>query len=374
MKFLFFIPSLRSGGAERVAVILATEFINRGHEVTIVVESDVCQYNLTDEIKTICINNRSKDDEANSFVVRLVTHIGYLWRQYKEVKKILKQESPTIVISFISYASLPLVLLCRKKIPLIFSEHTTFNRSSITKSLKYNRKYLLKYGDVVTILTNYDKGFVNKRLKNAVVMPNPLSFEPLSNEVFDNTFDARRDILACGTLYDIKGFDSLIKAFSLISNKYPEVLLDIVGSGDKSYYDYLNKLINELGLSRQVNMLGYCSNIREIMQKHSVFVLSSKQEGLPMSLMEAMSCGCACLSYDCVTGPSEIIVDTIDGLLARDQDIKDLSDKMDVLLSDKDLRYKLGKHAIDNISRFDKNVIVDRWLYIFDKLKEKYCF
>ena len=97
------------------------------------------------------------------------------------------------------------------------------------------------------------------------------------------------------------------------------------------------------------------------MKEHAIFVLSSQFEGLPMALMEAMSQGCACISYDCVCGPKEIICHNVDGLLIEDQNKEKLKEGIEYLISHPEERSRLAQNAIQNIQRYSVDKIVDQW-------------
>ncbi|MBP5666908.1 MAG: glycosyltransferase [Salinivirgaceae bacterium] len=92
-----------------------------------------------------------------------------------------------------------------------------------------------------------------------------------------------------------------------------------------------------------------------------MYVLSSRREGFPCSLIEAMSQGCACVAFDCKTGPNEIITDGKSGLLARNGDINDLASKLQLLIEDETLRKKLSAGAMEEVKRLDKELIMKQW-------------
>ena len=207
------------------------------------------------------------------------------------------------------------------------------------------------------------KRYVGDRLKNLVVMPNPLSFPALSKETFLQHDDERKNILVCGSLdrHINKGFDDMIANFHQIAYKYPDCDLDILGGGSEESIEHLKGIIKEHNMEERIHLLGYSKRVDEEMLRHKYFVLCSKTEGLPMALMEAMAMGCACISFNCISGPDEIINDGEDGILVKDQDFNELNKKLGWLIENDDRRNEMARRAIQNIQRFSLQNIGDRW-------------
>ena len=120
-------------------------------------------------------------------------------------------------------------------------------------------------------------------------------------------------------------------------------------------------MVKEFNLENQVDFLGWTNEIDAVLQTKSIYVLSSRREGFPCSLIEAMSQGCACVAFDCKTGPNEIITDGKSGLLARDGDIDDLATKLQLLIEDENLRQRLSAGAVEDVKQFDKELIMKQW-------------
>ena len=109
-------------------------------------------------------------------------------------------------------------------------------------------------------------------------------------------------------------------------------------------------------------------NIATEYGKSSIFVMSSRYEGMPLALIEAMSSGLACVSYNCPNGPADIINDGIDGLLAKNGDIDDLEAKMEKLISNETLRRELGTTAKKNIERYSPKAIMQQNLSLYKQI------
>jgi glycosyltransferase involved in cell wall biosynthesis len=205
-------------------------------------------------------------------------------------------------------------------------------------------------------------------------MPNPLRFAPLSSEEYKDCFGNRKNIIACGRIEPQKGYEKLIRAFSIVANQFPGWVVDIYGQGKpgSDYPKELEKLVEDLRLSERIHFKGYHNDLNNAMKEHSVFCLSSEFEGFPNVLSEAMASGCACVSFDIVTGPREIIVDGLDGLIVEDQNIDALAEGLRILMGDEKMRYDFGLHAIEDIKRFSKDKVVDKWEHMFSKLVSNY--
>ncbi|MFC5183768.1 glycosyltransferase family 4 protein [Actinomadura harenae] len=151
-----------------------------------------------------------------------------------------------------------------------------------------------------------------------------------------------RVVLAAGRFVRAKGFDMLIEAYLPLVEKYPDWRLHIHGSGVRE--DRLRKQIAELGVGDRI-LLKPRTEIGRALEGASVYALSSRYEGLPMVLLEAMSKGLAVVSFDCPTGPAELIRDGENGLLVPPRDLPALTAALDRVMSDRDLRDRLGDAA-----------------------------
>lgn len=360
MKLLFFIGSLRAGGAERVCTSIVNELAKRGHNIFIVYNHHYpCQYYIDENIKQIDL---SELIPKKGF--KIYRKISYLYN----IRRLTQQLRPDVVVSFMySLNAIVLLSLIFSRYPVIASEHTRFQSLKDSNWRDYIFRYWInKLAKKVTVLTQRDYDFIGNRLSNKVVLPNPVSFESIKQ------IEPRLNrILACGSLdrYEEKGFDSLIEIFNCIALKYLDWELDILGTGSSEKEQELIRLIHKNHLECRVKLLGYSNDVASIMKQYPIFVLSSKFEGFSMVLIEAMSQGCACVSYDCVAGPREIINHNVDGLLIENQNKEALRNGIEYLIDNPNERIRLAQNAIKNVQRYSLNKIVDRW----ENLLEKCC-
>jgi glycosyltransferase involved in cell wall biosynthesis len=172
-------------------------------------------------------------------------------------------------------------------------------------------------------------------------------------------------VISAGRYMPEKGFDRLLKAWGLIKKKFHDWELYIFGNGNRMPYQ---EIADQLQLGESVHLMPATKDIADEFAKSSIYVMSSRYEGFGLVLAEAMSCGLPCISFDCPYGPHEIIRDREDGFLAEDGNIEDLAKKLEQLMSNEDLRIRMGTKAIQNIYRFNPEVIMAQWINLFNNI------
>jgi glycosyltransferase involved in cell wall biosynthesis len=211
--------------------------------------------------------------------------------------------------------------------------------------------------DAVIVLTEHDLATYQGalpaparivRIPNAVPTP-PGPPAPLTGRV----------LLAAGRLTPQKGFDLLIEAFAIVAREETGVTLRICGGGPQRRK--LRRMVKRAGLGDRVQLPGPVKNLDEQLLEASMFVLSSRFEGLPMVLLEAMSRGVPVVSFDCPTGPGEIVEDDRNGLLVPAGDIEALAAAMLALIRDEPRRLRCGAGALETASEYALDSIGPRW-------------
>lgn len=373
MNIFIFIKEMRGGGAEGVVATLSNQLAERGHRITLVSHLKDQAYEISQKVNIVDVRAWQYDTYVGSLPVRIYKKAANRFLDIKNFRKLFKQEQPEVVISFLGGWLWQLILLCRRHIPLVSAERNAMvyphgRRNFFTKQILYRMVYM------VQVMSRYDKGWVRNRYKRVVPMPNPLRFPPISAEDYKEGFEKRKNILACGRLVPQKGFDKLIHAFAKVADEYPDWDVDICGE-DPAFSNYsvaIKQKIADCGLENRIHFLGFRKDVDAIMRSHAIFSLSSQHEGFPNVLSEAMANGLACVSFDIVTGPSEIIVDGLDGIIVEDQNVNALADGLATLMEDNELRYKLGLNAIEDIKRFSKEMVVDKWEKLFKNIIKDY--
>lgn len=301
--------------------------------------------------------------------------ISYFNQYRKGIRKIYKQLDPDIVIvcdDGLKGLLLPPLLIKGK--PLVYERHVSKNielksdsptilsrvKTKITHSLM---NYGAKKYDRFVVLTKGNATEWNS--ENVVVIPNPMSFAP--NEYSDV---ANKIALVVGRHAYQKGYDRLLKIWAIAHKNFPEWKLNIYGKINKSlgYED----LAIELGLQDSVNFFNPVKNIQEKYKESSIYAMSSRFEGFPMVLIEAMGYGLPCISFDCPWGPEEAITDGENGFIIENGDIPDFAEKLELLMDRFELRQRMGKHAVQKSLQYLPERIVPLWDKLFKELLREY--
>lgn len=349
MKILFYLGSIGSGGIGRVVVNLANSLNAKGLKVYVLSDFSDCSFTFSNEVVLL---DRPKN------VSRL--------KEVAEVRKMLKQEKPDVIVGLIHFFLWAYLASYGLRVPVIASDHASYEYQPTLIS-KIFRFHIYKLADAVTILTESDKRYLGKRLKKKVVVPNPI-------EIPENVkLNSEREnvILSAGRLDDwhIKGFDMLIQAWGEIANKHSDWTLQIAGGGRDEDMQTLNGFVKDAGLDdNQIEFLGFRNDIAELMQNSKVFILSSRSEGLPMVLLEAMSNGCVCMATS-IGGRGEEILG--DAGVAVENSIAGIREGLDMTLNNTQNFEYLSKHAIERAKKYESGNVADMWIELFEKLKYK---
>ena len=355
MKIHFFISKLGNGGAERVVSLLANELDDRGHDVTVFCFRPTNEYTVNPTVKRIRFHRKRIFDSVvfNGFFSML----RHYWK---------RKNRPDVMsthINTLGFMTIPIAKIYGIKI--IASEHINHSVNP-TRAKRFLHKYLFPKVDILTVLTKYDLPYYQKLGANVKVVYNPTTFKANELELSQHEY---KTIVAMGDLdrYHHKGFDNLIKIAAQLSKVHPDWKFKIIGGGDQGK-KYLETLVESHGLSEFVIFLGFRSDVKSVLREADIFILPSRFEGLPMSLLEAMSQNLACISFDCISGPSEIIIHNENGLLIKDQDIDAMVQNLDHLISDKEFRMNLRKGTIGALEKFELDHIGDQWNEMLENL------
>ena len=206
----------------------------------------------------------------------------------------------------------------------------------------------------------YNQIIKELHIENVFVLPNMITIQP------PKTIDySIKRVIAVGRYSDQKGFDMLIKAWGKLSPKYHDWHLYIFGNEDRVPYE-------EMAKTEKCQDTCHCMPVTEDIAteygKSSIFVMSSRYEGMPLALIEAMSSGLACVSFNCPNGPSDIINDGTDGFLAKNGDIDDLAAKIENLICKESLRSQIGIKAKQNIERYSPDAIMQQNILLYNRI------
>lgn len=232
----------------------------------------------------------------------------------------------------------------------------SFAKKIKAKLQTWKRIYHARKYDKIIVISKADLKAWKKHTSNAICIYNPVTIDnPAPSDL------SSKHVISVGRLDYQKGFDLLINAWKIVSEKHPDWELNIYGEGP--HKEQLQKQIDNLQLSSSVTLCGRTSNITEKYTKHSIFVMSSRAEGLGLVLIEAASCGLPLISYDCPSGPSEIITDGKNGyLIPKVGDIEMMANRICKLIEDADLRKQMGKNAKLMVDKFSPAKIKEQWI------------
>lgn len=213
--------------------------------------------------------------------------------------------------------------------------------------------------DKFVVLTEEDANYWDT-LTNKVVIPNPLTKYPNVYSTLKNKI-----VISVGRYDKQKGFDMLIDAWAIVASQHPDWKLKIVGPGDFSIYE---EQACRLGLEHNVYCKGPSDQIYDEMSEASLYVLSSRYEGFGLVLIEAMAVGLPCVAFSCPAGPKDIVSDHQDGILVEKNNVPQLADAICYMIEHNEVREQYAKQARINSGRFRLDVIMQKWISIFNEL------
>lgn len=285
----------------------------------------------------------------------------YAWyiKFVKAIRKVIKNESIRYVIGT-THGINSCLGSVRKNSKVIGCEH--FNYDSCSKIMRFSKYITYPKLDALVLLTIPDsKRYFYVGENKLYVIPNIVSFQTEDNA----KFDAKR-IIAVGRLSRQKGFDYLIQVAKKLKNEIPEWQIDILGDGDQR--EYLLNEIQKNNLNNFVNIKPATNNIMEELLKSSIYVMTSRFEGLPMVLIEAQECGLPIVSFDCKEGPNQIIQDNKNGYLVEVGDINIFADKVISITKNEEMWNVFSKNAKENADNYSEGRIIKLWMELFDKV------
>lgn len=279
----------------------------------------------------------------------------------RRLQSVIDEHSIEVLVTPTNAAMFMGEMMKVKHVRKIVESHGAFTATMVADTLIASIRRKIQLGaikkcDLLISLTNGDAQCWKKFVNNIEVHPNsvPFYFDDISH------FEKKEGrIIAVGGLNTHKRFDRLINAFAMIANKYPQWYIDIYGEGDDK--EALEVQIRNLNLCGRIIINSPTNNIAQEFQQSQFFVLSSDTEGFSMVLLEAMACGLPCVATNCPFGPASIIDDGETGLLSE-MDYKDLSSKIEWMITHETERKVMGIKAHLAAARYKKEVVMKEWI------------
>ena len=359
-KISIVLHDVRGGGAERMMLRIAKGICDRGRNVDLVLVKAQGEF-----LREIPSTVRLVDLDSPSVAGALPSLVRYL-----------RKEAPAAILTALTHMNVAVVmarLLARSKARLVLSERNQISQKAGAvrgwrQKLVYSGvRFAYPLADGVTAVS---RGVANDVARFAGVKPqkiqviyNPAFGDEIierSREPLDHPWFAAGQppvILAVGRLHHQKGFDVLLNAFSAVLAENPSRLI-ILGEGEERCR--LERQVQELGIGSSVQFPGFVENPYAYMSRAALFVLSSRWEGLPGALIEAMACGCAVVATDCPSGPAEIIENDTQGAIVPVDDCPALAAAMNRMLNTPRGR------GVNRARRFNTASAVDAYLEMLE--------
>ena len=360
MRITTVISRLKSGGAEKRLVDLAHWLSTHGHEVTLLtrhpLRRDADFYDVPPPVRLERAPREAAMD-CGWRDLRCQRVRRAAWR------KALLGTSPDVVVSFGDTTNVhTLLALDKSPVPVVVSERTDPRfRKELSARWRLLRRLAYPKAAAVVMVAEDALPWARSRWPrwNVSCIPNPVRPAPPVERHPPPAWQRKPCIVAMGRLVELKGFAPLMRCFARLAGDFPEWRLYIVGEGPQRAA--LEELRDALGLHERALLPGAVNPPWGVLHHADVFVLSSRHEGFPNALCEAMACGVACVSYDCPSGPNRIIIHGENGLLAPDQDETALTEALRRLLTDNALRRRLGRSAPLVTERYETNTVMNMW-------------
>ncbi|HEX3095323.1 MAG TPA: glycosyltransferase family 4 protein [Candidatus Angelobacter sp.] len=364
MRLTLVIPSMERGGAERVMSILASSWAEKGHQVTLLtLRREVNPaYELHPSVKFRNLG-LTGEPAANSLLAafRQVARL-------RALRRAIRESQPGLVISFMERTNvLTLVATRGLRIPVIVSERVDPRHYDIGRLWHGLRSLAYRWAGALVCQSRTSLMWFEQRMKvKGCVIPNPVLAFKEGTARLPLKDPEGRTIVAMGRLVDQKGFDLLLDAFGQLSARYPDWSLVVLGEGPLR--GELQARASALHLEHQVQFAGEVPDPFPVLRAADLFVLSSRFEGFPNALCEAMACGVAVVSFNCPSGPAEIVRHGVDGILVPPADVSALVAALDSLMKDQHERDRLASRAPEVVERFSRDKVLLLWEQLFEEV------
>jgi glycosyltransferase involved in cell wall biosynthesis len=379
-KIVYCTPALYSaGGTERVVSLKANYFADvLGYDVTIIVtegKNSNSFFHLSDKVEVINLGLNFEEIWNVSFIEKVFLYL----KKQRKYKKLLKRElmriRPDITITTLR-REINFINEINDGSRKIGEQHLSRSNYRRTDPRFTNicEKFFYRWwkNRIVYSLTKLDKLVVLTpdaasewtEVKNIIMIPDPL---PIKVESCCTTSSKR--VITIGRYSYEKGYDLLLKVWSIVEKKFSDWQLDIFAMGDPTPYV---KMMDDLSIDKKrCHLNSSVVDVEDVYMKSSILVQPSRTEGFGLVIVEAMSCGLPVVSFDCENGPRSVITNGEDGFLIPPFDVEMFANSLMRLMSDDDLRKSMGEKGKQNSQRYDIDIVGQQWKQLFDELMQK---
>ena len=358
---LKYIDARKMDGGSRVAVNLANSLCDYYdvHFIAMINDGDDMAFQLDSRVHYKSVNFHGK--RIRQLLIPMV----------KSLRKYFRRNKMDVVFSIGASPNLYMILGCAgMRIKTVYCEHSNIVQMEYNdKSQRISQRLGAELCNYVITLTQRDKKEFEKhfpfRRSRIDYIYNWIEDEILLNSK-EYAAESKR-ILTVGRVEPLKGMEELVRTAKIVLGKHPDWHWDIYGGGEKEYVEQIVNMIKKEDLEAQLHILGQVDDMYERYSRYSFFVLTSKREGLPMVLLEAKGNKLPLVSFDCPTGPAEIIRDDVDGYLIPQGDVKQMADKMELLITNEECRKRLSEKSAGNLYLFRKSEIIKRWKALIEE-------
>lgn len=352
MRLVFVIAALDCGGAQRVASLLCSAWARRGERVAILTYEDGRTppfFPLEPSIEVVPLSLLGSSGGLGA----AARNLG----RVRTLRRAIASRNPDVVVSFLDTTNVLTLLATRGLgIPVVVSERIDPRFWEIGTAWSLLRRITYPFADRVVVQTRGAASRFPWLRRPPAIVANPVPAPPES--ALPEVPDPPR-IVAMGRLTLQKGFDLLLRAVALLPGRHAGLEIVLAGAGPEG--PALRRLADELALGDRLRLPGNVEDPGGLLRSATLFVLSSRYEGFPNVLLEAMAEGVAVVATDCPSGPSEIVEDGRNGLLVPSEDPGALAAAIARLLDDTALRARLGAEARKVRERYSIEATVERW-------------
>jgi glycosyltransferase involved in cell wall biosynthesis len=379
MTIAYIYPAfINIGGADKIIISKAKYMADHwGYEVYLITDSQnglPTFFPLSPKVHLIDLDINFFQQYQYPPLKRLMVYLKLMRRYRKAMERTLQQIRPDIIISTFSRDAKFVGLFKKYSKAAIAEVHTTKKNIRALPNLRLKGGFYIflaayierqlnnsaKRFDEVVVLNSLEEDLW-KRVRKVRVIHNAVQYYPEE----ENELKAKNVIYVGRAEYE-KAPDRLIDVWRVVAEKHPDWTVSMYCTG--AMLDKLKARVRDYGLEQQVRFMPPTKDMLSAYMSSSICVLTSRFEGFPVVLQEAMGCGIPCVSFNCPSGPRYIITDQEDGYLVRDGDIDGFAEKVCLLMEDEALRRRLGRQAKQSMARYGADVIMAQWRELFERL------